>query len=363
MFFKRAKPTKRDWAVGLDFSASRVCGVFIRRGNAVAKLEAFDARPLNAAVGQADSIAAAAAEVAQLFDGWSVPERRAFAVVNPPGAVVCQAELPRMPLSEARAALQLNSVRYLHRDLSNHYLDLVEQTALDTQPRTANGAMLDKMQLLVGAATRAEVLWYRNVLLAAKVRPVAIELSALAIVNGLLATEPELCQNEAVLLLDLRAYTTTMNFLWQSQLRLTHGMDFGSHQISEHLANQPGWELPVAESETQKMMEPVQGCRSATISPPARELRSSIDFFDERHECRVSRAFACGGGAEAAKILKILGYEAGIHIEAWDCLKRLDTSQIRGDRTQLAVVAPELAAAVGAALARLQAGPCESDHC
>ena len=350
MFFRRDNKTKRDWAVGLDFGATCVRGVFIRRRGAVLKLEAFDVRPLKATVGQADSIPTAAAEVAQLFDGWNVPERRAFAVIETPGTVVCQVELPRMPLAEARAALQLNSVRYLHRDLSNYFIDLVELCTTDAKLPPANST---KQQLLVGAAPRADVLWYRNVLIAAKVRPEAIELSTLTVVNGLLATEPELCENTVILLLDLGAHTTSMNFLWHSQLLFTHVMYFGSQQITEQLAQKLGLELPAAVIEMQKMSEPVQALVRVAIAPLARELRSSIDFFDRQHECSVSRTLACGGLAGSAKVLEILSHEAGIPIEAWNCLQRIDTTQTRGDVAQLTAVTPDLAAAVGAALARL----------
>jgi len=308
------------------------------------KLEAVDVRPLKAAIGQASSIPAAAAEVAQLFDGWSVPGRQAFVVINPIGAVICQAELPRMPLSEARAALRLK-----HRDFKNYYLDLTERGASDNQLQKTQST---KMELLVGAAPREDVLWYRNVLLTGKVRPVTIELSAHTIVNGLLTTDPELCRNEAVLLLDLGTHTTSMNFLWHNRLLFTHVMQFGSQQITEYLAEKFRLELPVAETAGQ-MTDPAQSLMAASISPLARELRWSIDFFDRQHACRVSRAFACGSIVWSAKTLANLGHEAGIQIEAWNCLQRLDTTQTRGDHAQLAAIAPELAAAVGAALARL----------
>ena len=212
MLFRRNKTAKSDWAVGLDFGTSQIRGVFIRRVGSGLKLEAFDVRACQCEVGNAESISAAAAEVAHLFSSLNAPERWAYAVINPIGTVVCQVELPRMPLAEARAALQLNSVnslRFFHRDLSNYYLDIMEQVAAEGQPPAAKNT---KMQLLVGAAARTDVLWYRSVLNAAKVRPVAMELSALTVVNGLLATEPELCQTEAVLLLDLGARTTSMNF-------------------------------------------------------------------------------------------------------------------------------------------------------
>ena len=360
MLFRRNKKTKSDWVVGLDFGTSQVRGVLFQRvsttlklksadAQALAatnnnstytafkyKLEAFAVRPFPFTPGKSENISAAAAVVAELFSALSAPDSCAFAVINPIGTVVCQVELPRMPLPEARAALQLNSARFLHRDLSNYFIDLTEQSAVGTPtPAPKN----NKMQLLVGAATRPDVLWYRNVLMTAKVRPLAIELSTLTVVNGLLATEPELCQNEAILLLDLGARTTSMNFLWRGQLAFTHVMYFGS--------------LQTAEAEKLKMSETVQKLVQTAISPLARELRSSIDFFDQQHDCRINRTLACGGVAGSPKILEILGLEVGIRIEVWNCLDRLDTTATRGDQAQLAVVAPELAAAVGVALARL----------
>ena len=375
MLFRRNKKAKSDWAVGLDFGTSQVRGVLFQRvsttlklkstdAQALAatnsnnsaytafkyKLEAFDVRPFPFTSGKSENISAAAAVVAELFSALSAPDSCAFAVINPIGTVVCQVELPRMPLPEARAALQLNSARFLHRDLSNYYIDLTEQTLVGTPtPAPKN----NKMQLLVGAATRPDVLWYRNVLFAAKVRPLAIELSTLTVVNGLLTTEPELCQKEAILLLDLGARTTSMNFLWRGQLAFTHVMYFGSQQITEHLAQKLGLDLAAAEAEKIKMSEAVQRLVQAAISPLARELRSSIDFFDQQHDCRINRTLACGGVAGSPKILEILGLEVGIRIEVWNCLDRFDTTATRGDQAQLAVVAPELAAAVGVALARL----------
>ena len=359
MFFRRKKNTQREWAIGLDFGANQLRGVLIGRqavalryktvdkpsptANACTAfgycLEAFDVRPFVSVVGKADSIAEAAATVAQLFNGWNTPGRCAFVVINPAGAIINQTELPSMPLPEAREALRFNQ-----RNLGNCYFDLAENGASDVKNA--------KMQLLVGAATREEVLWYRDVMVAAKVRPMAIELSTLTVVNGLLLTEPELCQNETVLLLDIRAKTTAMNFLQKGRLLFTYVMNSGSSQITKHLALKLNLDLETAE-QLQKSA-PVEEFMQPAIAPLAHELRATIDFFEGQHECRVGRVFACGDLAGAPKNLEILSRESGIHIEAWDFLQRLDITKTRGgDSAQLAAVAPNLGAAVGAALARL----------
>ena len=345
MFFRRDKKVKRDWAVGLDFGMSQVRGVLIRRKDTALKLEAFDVRPLNTTVGQAGTIPAAAATVAQLFNGWNTVGRCAFVAINPPGAIISQTELPPMPLTDARAALRLNQ-----RNLSNCYFDLVEHgVTADKLPNAKN----TKMHLLVGAATREEVLWYRDVMRAAKVQPLTIELSTLTIVNGLLVSEPEICQNETVLLLDLRANTTAMIFLRHSQLLFTYVMYSGSRQITEHLALKMN--LDFAAADELRKSAPVEEYLQLAIAPLARELCATIDFFDRQHDCRVSRVLACGGTDGLTKTLELLGKATGIHIEVWNCLQHLDPTLTQGgDRAQLPPLAPELAAAVGAALARLK---------
>ena len=102
-----------------------------------------------------------------------------------------------------------------------------------------------------------------------------------------------------------------------------------------------------------KMTEPIQGLVRAALSPLAREVRSSIDFFERQHEHHVVAAFACGGTATSPHILKFLGADVGLHIECWNPLATYDASHLNGDGTQLMTLAPNLAAVIGVAVARL----------
>ena len=101
------------------------------------------------------------------------------------------------------------------------------------------------------------------------------------------------------------------------------------------------------------MTDPVQALVRTAISPLARELRSSIDFFERQHECHVSQAFACGGSACSPVLLEILSEAVGIHIDRWNPIETFDTTHFNGAGAQLSELAPTLAAAVGAAAARL----------
>jgi type IV pilus assembly protein PilM len=351
MLFKRDKgKKKREWAIGLDFGASEVRGIVIRRCGSALEIEAYGERPLAVTVGKPGDGLLAGVQVAELLDGLKVQDRRVFAAISSPSTVVCQTELPRIPLEEVRSALKLNSSRYLHRDFSNCYLDVVELVEPNPDAKSPKAA---KMQLLVGGASKEDVLWYRDVLVAAKARPEVVEPTAIAVVNALQAIEPEICQKEIVLLVDIGMRSTAMSFLRRGLPLFTRIMRFGGQQVTEYIGQMLTMEPAHAEEEKIKMTETVQPMVRTAISPLARELRSSIDFFERQYECRVSRAFGCGGSAGSPKMLEIIGREAGINIEMWDSVQRLGTTRFRGDATQLATKSPALAAVVGAAVARL----------
>jgi type IV pilus assembly protein PilM len=350
LFNRDKKQRKREWAIGLDFGTGGVRGIVIRRHGSTLEVEAYGERPLAGEIGKPGDEPFTGGQVAELLDSLKVKDRRVFAAISSPSAVVCHTEFPRIPLDEVKGALRLNSARYLHRDFSNYYLDvaeLAEPVSEAKSPKTA------KMRLLIGAASKGDVLWYRNVLEAAKARPEMIELAAICVVNAFQAVEPEICQKEIVLLVDIGARSTVMNFLRQGLPLFTRIMRFGGQQVTEQISQTLTIGLAPAEEEKIKMTETVQPLVRTAILPLARELRSSIDFFERQYECRVSRAFFCGGSASSAKMLEIIGQELGMHIEAWNPVQHLGTAHFHGDAALLATEAPSLAAVVGAAVARL----------
>jgi type IV pilus assembly protein PilM len=209
------------------------------------------------------------------------------------------------------------------------------------------------MQVLVGGANKDEVGWYRDALTVAKIRPEVMELAAVSVVNAFQLSHAELCENEIVLVVDIGGRSTTINFLRQGVPVITRIMHFGGYQLSEYIGQMLTLETTAAEQEKVRMSEPVQALVRTAISPLARELRSSIDFFERQHERHVGRAFACGGSACSAALLDLLSEVVGIRIEQWNPVETFETGHFNGEGAKLAALAPTLAAAIGAAAARL----------
>ncbi len=348
MFLRRSKRVRGDVAVGLDLGSRRLKAAVLKRDGDVIKLANYVVAGVKTGSSKAGSAEQLGNELQQLITQLGCSERSVRATVSCSSATVCETEMPRTPIEEAKNALRLNSIRYLRRDLSNFYLDAVELP--DAGAKDGKVRKSPAMRVLVAAADKEEVRWYRTALEAAKIRPQAMELSALTVVNAFQASNADLCQNEIVVLLDIGAHCTSMNFLRQGEPSMTRIMRFGGEQINEFIGSLLALQPNAAEEEKIKMSEAVQPLVGQSLSPLAREIRSSIDFFERQQECHVSRAFACGGSACSARILQFLSDEVGFRIETWNPIQNLSTSHFNGESEKLESIAPSLAAAIGAAV-------------
>jgi len=347
MFLRRNKSAKRDLVVGLDLGARQLKAAVLQRENGEIKLARYVVTRSVAVTGKTGPADRLGAELQELMGQLGVSDRSVRVAVSCPSATVCETEMPRTPLDDAKSALRLNSSRYLRRDLSAFYLDAVELS--ESNAKDAKGKKPQTMRVLVAAADREEVRWYQAALEIAKIRPDAIELSALTVVNAFQMSNSELCEKEIVVLLDIGAHSTSINLLRLGQPAMTRIMHFGGNHISEYVGSILTLQPNVAEEEKIKMSEAVQPVVGQAISPLAREIRSSIDFFERQQECHVSRAFACGGSACSPNILQFLSDEVGFHIESWNPVQTLSTAHFNGEGPKLESLAPSLAAAIGVA--------------
>jgi type IV pilus assembly protein PilM len=350
MFLKR-KIKKPTVALGLDIGSSQIKAALVKREEANLSLAGFAVRSVPFVAGRSGSESLLADELRQLVDELGVQDRRAYVAISCPSAMVCHADFPRMPLDEVKSALKINSARYLRRDLSNYYLDVAELAADGAGDDSSKKNQ--QIKVLVGGADKDEVQIYRNALVSAKIKPEVIELAAVSVVNAFQAACPVQSDDEVVLLLDVGAQCSSINFLLNGVPLITRIMHFGGYQLSEYIAQMLTLEMTAAEEEKRQMSDPVQSLIRTAISPLAREVRSSIDFFERQHERHVVRGFACGGSACSATMLGILSETVGFPIERWDPAHNFITSGLNGHREQLPSVAPSLAVAIGAAVARL----------
>jgi type IV pilus assembly protein PilM len=352
MFGRKKKQSQQSLAVGLDFGSQQIKAVAVARGEKGPVLQEHFLAPTPPSLGKKGAEAEFAGQLQQVLGPLTrlkATDRRVFVSVSCPTATIAVVELPRLPVDEAREVLKLNSTRYLRRDLSNSYLDVSELMEPVTDPKARKSAT---MRMLVAAVSKEEIQWYRTTLAAAKLRPLSIELSFLTVVNAFQISHRALCEQEAVLVVDIGARMTSMNFLRNGQPVMTRIMEFGGSRITDCIAQSLGLEPAAAEAEKRKLSEFMQPLVQGGVAPLARELRSSVDFFERQYDCHVSQGFVGGGTACSATIVGLLGEAAGMKLVAWNPVQGW---QADGDAAGLEQVAPALASAVGLAAARVAA--------
>lgn len=350
MLFIRGKQQRRDKAIGLDLGTSQLKAAVVRRHRDGLELMEYAVRQVPVTSPKPYSDPQYAEQLQQLVGGLKTTDRHVFVTISCRSAMVCQAEFPPAPIEDIKTALKLNSAGYLHRDFSAYYLDAFELKKNAEGGKAGNAGA--KTKVLIGGAQKEEVDACRAALVAAKIRPEVIELAAVSVVNAFQVSHPEL-NDEVTVLVDIGSRSTSINFLRQGLPLITRITHFGGFQLSEYIAQTLTLETAQAEQQKVQMPDPVRALVKTALSPLARELRSSVDFFERQHDCHVSRAFACGGSACSAALLEMLSEVVGLRIERWSPIDKLQTSHFNGESAQLAEVAPALAAAIGAAAAQL----------
>jgi Tfp pilus assembly PilM family ATPase len=378
MFFHVNKRRKPDLALGIDIGASQIKAALIRRHGDTFELLEYAVHALPATSAKAYRGPEFVAELQKTIDTLKTSERRAYVTISCSSAMVCQAEFPPVPIEEIKSALKLNSAGYLRRDFSSYYLDAFElrkgsqdskakakgsvkpveaprtndatqTTDKESKPKDKDGT---RTIILVGGANKEEVDACRDALTAAKIKPQVIELAAVSVINAFHFSHPEI-KDDVVVLVDIGARMTSVNFLQGGLPLITRIMHFGGAQVSEYIGQVLMLKPQEAEEEKRKMSPPLQELVKTAISPLAREIRSSIDFFERQNDLHVQRIYACGGSASSPQMLEILGEAVGTPVECWNAVESLDVGQFNGGTRRVLSMGPSLAAAVGVAVARL----------
>jgi Tfp pilus assembly PilM family ATPase len=99
------------------------------------------------------------------------------------------------------------------------------------------------------------------------------------------------------------------------------------------------------------MPSEVQSQLESLLLPLGRELRASIDFFEHQHDQAVSQVFVTGGSSRSEFLVQTLQTELMAECKPWNPLSFLTLELPPQQAAELDAVAPQLAVAVGAAVA------------
>jgi type IV pilus assembly protein PilM len=267
-------------------------------------------------------------------------------------AIVRTVEMPTMPTDDMRMVLKHNSRNYLQQDLTNYLFDC-HALANGGQGKTAakGQAATQKQRVLVAGARKQLVQDFTD---GAKNAGLTVDQIVPGIVGPVNAFEkalPEVFANEVVALVDIGFRNSSICILERGELVLSRVVAIGGDRLTADLSEV--MKISYAEAEGIKLGMPgeVQSHLEATLIPLGRELRASIDFFEHQHDTAVRQVFVTGGSARSEFLIEKLQQELMVECSVLNPVKFLQLEIGAEKEGEVAQLAPQLATAVGTALA------------
>jgi type IV pilus assembly protein PilM len=354
-FLDRAGRRKRDQLLAFDLGARTTKAVVLSRQNdgfALQRYAVMDA-PIYEKTLSVDLLTEHLRTLGQQLDART---RTAVFAVGVNDALVRHAEMPRIPVEDMRQILKVNSKNYLQQELPNHVFDCyVMPVRPSTKPvdaaKAGAPATAAKQKVLVAGAKRQLVDDFVSAARGAGLVADHIVPGLIGPINAFEAALPDVFAREVVALVDLGFRHTTINILAEGELVLSRTVAIGGDRITAGLAE--AMNITYAEAEGIKLGMPgeVQPTLETLLLPLGRELRASIDFFEHQQERPVSAVYLSGGAARSEFIVQVLQNELMVECRTWNPTAFLRSELPPVQAAELEQIAPQLAVAIGAALA------------
>jgi type IV pilus assembly protein PilM len=345
-FLKRDSRKKRDQMLAVDLGARSTKAVLLqRRGNRVALVSyAILDTPIFEKVISEELLTEHLRSIAQTMQAKGKPLTLTVGVED---AIVRYVEMPPMPTEDIRMILKNNSRVYLQQDLTGYVFDsYVGSTA-------KNGAAKEgqqKLKILIAGAKNQIITNFVAATKNAGFLPDHIVPSILGPINAFELAMPDVFTGQTAALVDIGFRSSSISILQEGQLVLNRVVSIGGDRLTAGLAETMNIGYAEAEGIKVGMPAEVEPQLDMLISPLARELRASIDFFEHQQERTLPMVYVSGGSARSEFIVQTLRREIGVECKTWNPLAGLQLALAPAQAAEIEQVAPQLSVAIGAAL-------------
>jgi type IV pilus assembly protein PilM len=264
-------------------------------------------------------------------------------------------EAPLMPVADLRRMLKFNSKSYLQQELNDFVFDC--QYVLPTSQAAKGGdgtkfvASAQKHKVAVGGVRRQLIEDVQAAFKAAGLVPDMVVPGVIGPVNAFEMAEPESFAKEVVALVELGFKNTTITILNSGEIMLNRVVAIGGDRLTSGLAESLNISYQEAENIKVGMANEVAQNLEPLIHPLGRELRASIDYFENHHDKAISKVFLSGGSACGELIVQALQTELMVTCQVWSPTKFMQLMVPPEKANEIEQVGPKLTVAVGAAAA------------
>lgn len=343
-------PKRRDQVIAVDLGGRTTKAVCVqRRGDSftLCSYAVLDS-PVSEKGASGDLLAEHLKSLSADLDGRCKGMSLAVSVND---SVVRQAELPVMPVDDMRMILKNNSRIYLQQDYPNHVFDCHIIPATETGKQKSGS--LQKQKVLVAGSKEQLLDDLQDAVRTAGFQPDSVVPNLIGPINAFEYAHPEDFANEVVALIDIGFNGSTISLLEKGELVMSRVLTTGSDHLTTELGETMGISYAEAEGIKVGMPQEVQDQLQILIAPLGRELRASLDFYEHQNDRQVTRVYVSGGAARSEIILQILQTELLIECRQWNPTSFMTVSVPPQQAVELEQVSPQLAVAIGTAMATL----------
>jgi len=351
--FISSRAKKRDQVLAIDLGGRTTKAVFVQRRGEQFTLVNFAV--LDSPVFEKNLVPEALAEhLKDVVRALGNRTKQITLALGVNDSIFRQVEAPAMPIPDMRLMFKFNSKTYLQQELPDHVFDC-QYSGLGRSVKPAEGVKVSagtpKQKVMVGAAKKQII---DEVQAAARIAGLVADHVVPGIVgpvNAFELAEAEVFNKEVVALVDLGFKNSTITILDRGELMLNRVVALGGDRVTQGLAEALGISYPEAENIKLGMPAEVAQNLEPLVHPLGRELRASLDFFENHHDKAVGKVFLSGGSARSEVIFQTLQAELMVPCEVWSPTKTLQMSLPPERMGEIEQAASTLTVAVGAALA------------
>lgn len=267
-------------------------------------------------------------------------------------ALVRQIELPQIPVDEMRQILKINHKNYLQQDLPNHVFAChIMPPRLEKIPGAATPSAVPKLKVLTAVAKQQVINDLMLAIKSAGLTAKSLVPVAIAPVNTFELAHPEIFERETVALVDIGFKHTSVCILNQGELVLNRIVNIGGDTLTDWLGKALNVSHAEAEGIKIGMAPEVESALQMQVVPLGREIRASLDFFENQQDRPVSQIFISGGSARSEMIQQMLHAELLLECKTWNPIGFLQLALAGQQAVEIEQISPQLTVAVGAAIA------------
>ncbi|MBU0479632.1 MAG: pilus assembly protein PilM [Proteobacteria bacterium] len=260
--------------------------------------------------------------------------------------IVKKINLAVMDEEELASHIQAEAEQYIPFDIDDVYMDF--------QDLKTNTADDDRTDIMLVAAKKEVVNGYLEVLGAAGLKTIIVDVDAFALENAYGATFGG--SNENIGLVDIGASKMNINIVSNGTSVLARDIVLGSRLLTEQIQNHFGISFEEAEAlkigstSSEEKKRELEDIFVNTCTQWVTEVKRALDFYYSNYpEETINKLVLSGGGAKVKGLAKLFSEETGIKTHIFNPFARTESDPSKIDNDYLNNIAPEMALSTGLA--------------